>query len=117
MSIDIGKTIATVRKSKGFTQAEMAKALKITQAAYSKIECSSTNVTMSRLEELAAIFQMEVDQVFNFAIENFSDKSAGRLSESERELYERLLAAEKKISELQARRIADLEKMLRFKNF
>ena len=48
--------IKTLRKIKGFTEAEMADKLYMTQSNYSKLELSKTPIDEERLEQIANIF-------------------------------------------------------------
>lgn len=48
------------RENKNFTQDFVAKAMKISQNAYSKIETGSTTLTVHHLKELSRIFQVSI---------------------------------------------------------
>ena len=50
--IEVGKKIKALRTEKSWTQADIAKKLNITVAAFSKIETQVTDISLSRLEQL-----------------------------------------------------------------
>lgn len=54
----IGKEIRIQRLQKGYSQCYMAYCLEISQNAYSKIELGQTDVTISRLIEVAQILDI-----------------------------------------------------------
>jgi transcriptional regulator with XRE-family HTH domain len=56
----IGKEIRLQRLQKGYSQCYMAYCLEISQNAYSKIELGQTDVTISRLIEVAQILDISV---------------------------------------------------------
>src|ERR1700743_1294376 len=58
--IDIGKKIKTLRQQKGWSQGDAAALLKISVPAFSKIEADITGVNLSRLEEIAKIFDVTI---------------------------------------------------------
>jgi transcriptional regulator with XRE-family HTH domain len=62
----IYSNIKTIRELKGYTQECMALKLSITQAGYSRIESGAGGMSFEKLEEIAAIFEMELPAVINF---------------------------------------------------
>jgi transcriptional regulator with XRE-family HTH domain len=62
----IGEKIRKIRTLKGFSQDYMASALSISQTAYSDLEKEKTKLSMERIEEIAKIFAMEVQDILTF---------------------------------------------------
>ncbi len=88
----LGKNIKTLRQSKGWSQEQIATRLGITAPAFSKIECGLTDVNLSRLEQIATLFEMSVVELLTyhdveeqkkvaFEIEGIKGKLAERESE------------------------------------
>lgn len=57
----IGKTIATLRKAKGWTQVELAKKLNVSDKTVSKWESESGYPEISQLPAMAALFHVSLD--------------------------------------------------------
>ncbi|MBQ4839817.1 helix-turn-helix transcriptional regulator [Pseudoalteromonas luteoviolacea] len=57
----VAKTIRRVRKEKNWTQATLAKKLKVDQATISNYESAKTECTVSALVQLKAIFGKDFD--------------------------------------------------------
>ena len=55
---DVGEKIRLQRLTKRYSQEYMAFALEISQAAYSKIECGETKLTLDRIYEIAEILEI-----------------------------------------------------------
>jgi transcriptional regulator with XRE-family HTH domain len=66
----IGDKLKRIRDIKGLKQEDIAALLKITPQAYSKVERNETKLDTDRLEEIAKIFNMTVDE-----IQQFDDKN------------------------------------------
>lgn len=64
MSI-IGKNIKQLRQKKGWSQAEVAKRLKISIPAFSKIETGITDINISRLNQIAKVFEMSTLEIIS----------------------------------------------------
>ncbi len=60
----IGERISRLRKTKGFTQANMAEELGITTSSYSKIERGDTDANTSRLSQIAKILEVNISDFF-----------------------------------------------------
>lgn len=56
----IGRRIQEIRQVRGYSQESIANDLGISQVAYSKIERNETDVTFSRLEQIAKILNVEM---------------------------------------------------------
>lgn len=57
--------IRTLRTSKGWTQENMAEMLGLSPNGYSNIERGETELTMSRLEQIAKLFEMNYLDLLN----------------------------------------------------
>lgn len=66
----IGDKLKRIRDIKGLKQEEVAALLKITPQAYSKVERNETKLDTERLEELAKIFKMSVEEIQQFDEKN-----------------------------------------------
>ena len=56
----IGKKIKGLRQQKGWSQGDVAEMLGISVPAFSKIETDITDLNMSRLKQIAAVFEVEL---------------------------------------------------------
>jgi len=59
----IGQTIRSLRREKGWSQEDVAGRLSISVPAYSKIENDLTDINLSRLEQVAEVFGMQVTEL------------------------------------------------------
>lgn len=59
----IGQNIRTLRHQRGWSQEDVANRLGISIPAFSKIETGVTDVNLSRLEQIADIYEIEVVQI------------------------------------------------------
>lgn len=135
----LGRKISRIREFKGIKQETLAIELGITQQAVSKLE-QSEKIDEDKLLQIAQILGVTVDAIKNFSEEStvnfindihnnsFSDNSNAsttnhnctfnpldKLIESQeenRKLYERLLAAEKEILQVEREKTAYLEQLL-----
>ena len=62
----ISQKIKNIRELKNLTQDYMAEQLGITQAGYSKIETGQTDITYSKMEEIAKILEVSVEGLVRF---------------------------------------------------
>lgn len=67
-TINIGENIKKFRELKNMTRDELADALSITVGAYGKIERNETDITVSRLQKIAEILQVDLAQILNFDV-------------------------------------------------
>lgn len=61
----IGSRIKKLRESRRYSQEYMAEKLKITQAAYSKLESDQTNLSIDRLKEIALLLDIPDSELLN----------------------------------------------------
>jgi transcriptional regulator with XRE-family HTH domain len=59
-----------IRSAKNWTQEEIAEKLGISIHAYAKIEGGETNVSLSRLEQIAEVMEIELSQLFGLDEKN-----------------------------------------------
>jgi transcriptional regulator with XRE-family HTH domain len=62
--LEIGKRIKALRQKKGWSQVEAAELLKISVPAFSKIETDVTDVNVSRLSQIADLFEVHISKMF-----------------------------------------------------
>lgn len=65
----IGKNIRTFRHQHGWSQEDVATRLGISIPAFSKIETGVTDINLSRLEQIANIYEIEVAQLLSLDME------------------------------------------------
>jgi transcriptional regulator with XRE-family HTH domain len=65
MIMNIGKKIADIRKSKNFSQKEVALTVGIDRAQYSRIENDKANPTLLTLEKIAKTLDVNIKDFFN----------------------------------------------------
>jgi len=98
----IGFKIKKIRELKNLTQEYLASQLNMSVQGYGKIERDEVDVPFSRLEQIADVFGLKVEDVVSFdekhVFNNFGtahDKSFSVnyqfVSEKERELYEKTI--------------------------
>jgi transcriptional regulator with XRE-family HTH domain len=61
----IGKRIKSLRQQKGWSQSDIAEMLNISIPAFSKIESDITDINMSRLNQIAGVFGIEVIELLS----------------------------------------------------
>ncbi len=75
-SITIGEKIRKVREFRNYTQEYMAQQLHLSTAGYNKIERGETDLTISRMEAIAKILEVDSSKILNASVEqilNFHD--------------------------------------------
>jgi transcriptional regulator with XRE-family HTH domain len=61
--MSIGKNIRQLRKSKGWTQVELAQMLKMTQQAITSYECGKKKPPVERLPDIAGLFGVSIEEL------------------------------------------------------
>jgi transcriptional regulator with XRE-family HTH domain len=59
----IGKNIRMLRQKQGWTQGEVARRLKLSTPAFSKIETSISDISLSRLNQIAELFNTTILEI------------------------------------------------------
>lgn len=67
----VGEKIKKIRELRNFTQDYMANRLEMTQAGYSKIERGQTDLSMSKLDEIAKVLEVPVEDIITFDQQKF----------------------------------------------
>jgi transcriptional regulator with XRE-family HTH domain len=99
----LGKKIRLLRHQKNWSQEDVAKRLDISIPAFSKIETSITDINLSRLEQIATLFEMSVVQLLTFSDSEQDQKAAGEMDLLNKKLMEReteVIGLQKKVIEL-----------------
>jgi transcriptional regulator with XRE-family HTH domain len=65
----LGKRVTQLRKSRGMTQAELARALGVSQQAVFAYEIGDRRISVLVLERLARMFRLNIDQFLGFVPE------------------------------------------------
>lgn len=68
--MEIRERIRQIREDKHWTQADMAEKLNIHPNTYSNIERSITNLQLSRLKQIAKVFDMELSELVGASDKN-----------------------------------------------
>jgi transcriptional regulator with XRE-family HTH domain len=66
----VHEKIRSIRQSKGWSQDKMAEKLELSVNGYANIERGETDVQVSRLEQIAETFGMDLLELFNFGERN-----------------------------------------------
>ncbi len=99
----LGKKIRLLRHQQGWSQEDVAKRLDISIPAFSKIETGITDVNLSRLEQIARLFDMSVVQLLTFHDPDAVEKGTVEVDDVSRRLQERehdVIQLQKKIIDL-----------------
>lgn len=103
----LGKKIRLLRHQKGWSQEDVAKRLDISIPAFSKIETGITDINLSRLEQIATLFDMTVVQLLTF---NETEQDQKFINELET-VHKRLIDRETEVIELQKKVIELFEEL------
>ncbi|AYL96068.1 MULTISPECIES: helix-turn-helix domain-containing protein [Mucilaginibacter] len=99
----LGKKIRLLRHQKGWSQEDVAKRLDISIPAFSKIETGITDINLSRLEQIANLFEMTVVQLLTFNDTEQDQKFVNELETVNKRLMDReteVIDLQKKVIEL-----------------
>jgi transcriptional regulator with XRE-family HTH domain len=102
----VGKNIRTLRHQHGWSQEDVANRLGISIPAFSKIETGVTDINLSRLEQIANIFEINVAQILSIDAEDM-DITPSNLSIAQKKLIDR----ESEIANLQRKVILLYEEL------
>ncbi|CAM3285696.1 HTH cro/C1-type domain-containing protein [Flavobacterium longum] len=64
--LNIGDNVKKFRELKGFTREQMADYLNLSVSAYGNIERNKTDLTVSRIQQIAEILEVDLAQTLNF---------------------------------------------------
>jgi transcriptional regulator with XRE-family HTH domain len=99
----LGKKIRLLRHQKSWSQEDVAKRLDISIPAFSKIETGITDINLSRLEQIANLFEMSVVQLLTFNDAEYEQKYVNELENVNKKLMDReteVIDLQKKVIEL-----------------
>lgn len=99
----LGKKIRLLRHQKGWSQEDVAKRLDISIPAFSKIETGITDINLSRLEQIAILFEMSVIQLLTFSDSEQDQKFISEMDIINKKLIDReseVIDLQKKVIEL-----------------
>ncbi|WP_413667322.1 helix-turn-helix domain-containing protein [Mucilaginibacter sp. Mucisp86] len=102
----VGKNIRTLRHQHGWSQEDVANRLGISIPAFSKIETGVTDINLSRLEQIANIFDINVVNILALDTEEV-DMRPSSLSVAQKKLIDR----ESEIANLQRKVILLYEEL------
>lgn len=114
MAHSVGKTIAKLRKEKGWTQADLAEKIGLTDKAVSKWESDNGLPDTTNFPALAEIFGVSIDYLMTGSKENKKGKQVRQANLSNNIRVE---DQEKKIEEALQNGIINVEKILATKDF
>jgi transcriptional regulator with XRE-family HTH domain len=103
-SSDAGKCIRALRLSHGWSQEDVASKMGISVPAFSKIETGVTDVNLSRLEQIARVYNVSIAQLFGV-----NDRQDDRMLAQSKILHSKLAECDSEILELQRKVIELLE--------
>lgn len=68
---NFGDNIRIVRQAKGYTQENVAELLGMSSSCYAKIERGESDITVSRIEEIAKVFEVAPAQLVTLSDKSF----------------------------------------------
>lgn len=74
MAVNINDSIKNIRELKNYTQEYVADRLGMTQAGYSKIEKGISKVSLQKLQEIAAVLEVSMQNIIQFESEQYFEK-------------------------------------------
>ncbi len=106
----IGKNIRTFRHQRGWSQEDVANRLGISIPAFSKIETGVTDINLSRLEQIADIYEIDVVQILSMDAEEIEQQPSNLNI-----IQKKLLDRETEIANLQRKVILLYEELRNIK--
>ncbi|MEJ5961352.1 helix-turn-helix domain-containing protein [Pedobacter immunditicola] len=98
---NVGKNIRRLRQKKGWTLVQIADKVQVSVPAFSKIETGPTDINMSRLKQLADIFEVSILDILYDEGENPQEE----LIEAANALREKIQEKEATVNMLQKKLI------------
>lgn len=106
---NVGKNIRRLRQKKGWTLVQIAEKVQVSVPAFSKIETGPTDINMSRLKQLANIFDVSILDILYEEGKNPQED----LIEAANLLKEKIQEKEETVNELQKKLIDLYEEVSR----
>lgn len=97
----IGKNIRRLRQKKGWSQSQVAAELKISVPAFSKIETGITDINISRLMQIATLFNVSAAGILSQEEINGDQPRASEVNQLRDKLHQR----DQELNDLQKRLI------------
>lgn len=106
----INENIKKIRKNKRFTQQEMANKLGLSLSAFSNIESGKADVNMTRISEIAEIFEMTSVELITLSDQALATGNAFQFDTdgAMKQLYEHIIEQNKSYIETLRNSITDL---------
>jgi transcriptional regulator with XRE-family HTH domain len=102
----VGKNIRAIRHQRGWSQEDVASRLGISIPAFSKIETGVTDINLSRLEQIANVYEVNVINLFALDVED-TEPQVSNLSVAQKKILDR----EAEIANLQRKMILLYEEL------
>ncbi|TAH19310.1 MAG: XRE family transcriptional regulator [Cytophagales bacterium] len=99
---NVSENIKKIRIEKSLTQVEMADRLGIKQSSYQQIESGRNDITFSRLQQIADVFQMSVIDIIEYGDLPDFDLEKLRMKDKIVEIRERVKELEGRVKELES---------------
>jgi len=99
----VGKKIRLLRHQKGWSQQDVAKKLEISIPAFSKIETGITDLNLSRLIQIAKLFNFTAVQLLSFSETEHVNDYVDEITSIQQKLKEReeeIIQLQKKVIDL-----------------
>jgi len=84
----VGKNIRTIRHQRGWSQEDVANRLGISIPAFSKIETGVTDINLSRLEQIANIYEINVVNLLVLDVEE-AEPQVSHLNIAQKKILDR----------------------------
>ena len=84
----VGKNIRTLRHQRNWSQEDIANRIGISIPAFSKIETGVTDINLSRLEQIANIYEVNVTQLLSLEMDDVEPQQSS-LSIAQKKILER----------------------------
>lgn len=98
----IGQNIKRLRQKQQWSQGQAAKQLSISIPAFSKIETGITDINISRLEQIASLFDVSLWEILSRSGDNLGSLHSEELNK----LKDKLAEKEQEVIKLQTKMIA-----------
>lgn len=96
----LGDKIRAIRLSKGLTQEALAFELEMSLGAYSRIERNLTDLSFSRIEQIAKFFKISVIELLSYGGKPSKDAELQRLRKIIEEKDKEIMLLQKKLIKL-----------------
>ncbi|MFN8438990.1 MAG: helix-turn-helix transcriptional regulator [Cytophagales bacterium] len=120
----IGQRIRKIRELRGYKQDAMAERLNMSQANYSKLENEDADMPFSRLEEIAKVLEVTVEEIVCFDKKAFFNNKNSTyntnninspVSINDRQLFEEIISSKDKTIAVLENQVSLLQSILKNK--